>query len=256
MIVNHTHRFIFIHIPKCAGTSVTNFLAMFTRYCDIEVGGTEYGEFIQPHYYGRFGLRKHSTAREIRRVVGEGAWADYFKFAIARNPFERAISTYNFLTRWTDWTGSGIMSAFPDVNHFILSDFWMSTDGPDWILAPQTEFLNAGPVDYLGRAEDVTKALVEIAARQALPIDAHDIMAPLVGESPVPSRLFQLSERALERIRNRYARDFETFGYSLDRGGGADPIRMAAPQREARSQPLCLDAADEEETESVGGSSA
>lgn len=40
MIVNHTHKFIFVHVPKSAGTSVTQMFSEYSSYRDLEVGGT------------------------------------------------------------------------------------------------------------------------------------------------------------------------------------------------------------------------
>ena len=70
MIVNHSHKFIFVHVPKAAGTSVSELFSKFSAYSDLEVGGTELGEALQNAYKCRFGLTKHSTAEEIRAVVG------------------------------------------------------------------------------------------------------------------------------------------------------------------------------------------
>jgi hypothetical protein len=100
MIINHTHRFIFVHVPKTAGTSVSTALSKYSTYRDLEIGGTPLGEAVQPFMSDRFGLRKHSTAANIRDVVGAASFQSYFSFCLVRNPFNRLQSTYHFLKGW------------------------------------------------------------------------------------------------------------------------------------------------------------
>ena len=59
-IINNSYKFIFGHIPKAAGTTITNQLSAYTNYCDLEIGGTCFGEKIQPAYKKRFNISKHS----------------------------------------------------------------------------------------------------------------------------------------------------------------------------------------------------
>jgi len=80
-IINHSFNFVFVHVPKAAGTSVTSILSKYTNYCDLEIGATEFGEYIQPAYKKRFGLAKHSPARDIRNLVGAVAWSKFFTFS-------------------------------------------------------------------------------------------------------------------------------------------------------------------------------
>ena len=74
MIISNTHRAIFVHVPKTAGTSITSLLAPALRWNDLVLGGTTFGERIQAAYKERFGLFKHARARDIRQVVGEEVW--------------------------------------------------------------------------------------------------------------------------------------------------------------------------------------
>ncbi len=39
----------------------------------------------------------HSSAREIRKIIGEEIWNDYYKFCFERNPWDRVISYYYFI---------------------------------------------------------------------------------------------------------------------------------------------------------------
>ncbi|HWE07227.1 MAG TPA: hypothetical protein VG274_10995, partial [Rhizomicrobium sp.] len=73
-IVNTTYKFIYVHIPKTAGTAVKKYLGRFTRFCDVEVGGARDAEGVAEYYRKRFRLAKHSFAREIKEAVGVEAF--------------------------------------------------------------------------------------------------------------------------------------------------------------------------------------
>src|SRR5579875_525331 len=60
---------IFVHIPRCAGTSVETWLC-----------GRDYWT-VDP-------ARKHLTAGQARRTYA-AYWGSYFKFSIVRHPFTR-----------------------------------------------------------------------------------------------------------------------------------------------------------------------
>jgi hypothetical protein len=67
----HNVRGIFIHIPKCAGTSIEKTL-----------GGQEFGG--------------HSTVKGIREKYPM-EWNQYYKFTIVRDPLTRFASGYHYL---------------------------------------------------------------------------------------------------------------------------------------------------------------
>ncbi len=62
--------FIFIHIPKTAGTSMTKI----------------FGEAFQ----------KHNTAKEVIEIIGKKKWNNAYKFAVVRNPWDKVYSWYKF----------------------------------------------------------------------------------------------------------------------------------------------------------------
>lgn len=124
MIVSHRHRFIFVRTRKTAGTSVEIALSKFcgpddviTRDADDALrrelgypgpqndGGiplrsytfSEWRRLVTRGERARF--KNHTPAARIRALVGETLWRDYYKFAIERNPWDKAISLYFWRTR-------------------------------------------------------------------------------------------------------------------------------------------------------------
>jgi hypothetical protein len=97
MIISNSKKYIFIHIHKAAGTSVHFALDDTLAWNDISIGSTPFGEQIQQPYFRRFNLQKHSSAQDIRKIVGEGTWSNFFRFTFVRHPFNRAVSLYTFI---------------------------------------------------------------------------------------------------------------------------------------------------------------
>lgn len=71
MPISHKHKLIFIHIPKNAGTSISQAEGM-----EFDLGGHHGPIFYQENY--------------------PEEWKSYTKFAIIRNPWDRMISIYEY----------------------------------------------------------------------------------------------------------------------------------------------------------------
>jgi len=79
---SNEYKCIFIHIPKCAGTSIESVL--FKEHQIIF--DVSRGIWAQ-----------HATAKQIKQYYSsKDQWKSYFKFAIVRNPFDRVVSSYIF----------------------------------------------------------------------------------------------------------------------------------------------------------------
>lgn len=94
-MISHKYRCIFIHIPKCAGTSINKLLSENTIF-----------DYRIPNYdflYGWCPKRKlflqHATVRELLELdlISNKIWNEYYKFTIIRNPWDRLISSYNWI---------------------------------------------------------------------------------------------------------------------------------------------------------------
>ncbi len=225
MIVNHSHKFIFVHVPKAAGTSVSELFSKFSAYSDLEVGGTELGEALQNAYKRRFGLTKHSTAEEILAVVGDETWRGYYSFAFVRDPYARAQSTFHFMKRWhgnKEMKQLSFMDEHPDFRSFVMSDTFLKQKAHR-LLWPQAKWLvdaeGALAVDLVGRLETLDEDIHKVlsTAPGLVAAGAAPAAAPARNKSAsTDAALYELlsTDPAVEqRIYDAYKIDFDLFDY-------------------------------------------
>lgn len=257
MIICNSREYVYIHLHKCAGTSVERALARSLHYNDILIGSTERGEDLQPLFQQMLGLHKHSPAAAVRRVLGENAWGRYFTFATVRHPFDLAISQYRFSlmllrkaaqgagvegrpvsefaglhTTPSDWRWS-----YPGVRA-LLSAAGMETSFSAFIRSPQLENWGgfAPMTDHLsddagGLLVDATFKVEELNTSwpillKQLGIETSIVLDTCNATKTVPAsaaagvgrsrKAHYRSEEDAQLIRQRFRRDFETFGYAQE----------------------------------------
>ena len=81
-IIDDKNKIIFVAIPKTGTTSVEYY---FNEILKID------------NKMKKYGLKKHSTARQIKKKVKN--YDEYFKFAIIRNPYDWYVSWYTYRKR-------------------------------------------------------------------------------------------------------------------------------------------------------------
>ena len=143
MIVSHRHRFIFLKTTKTAGSALELALAAHCGPDDVLAPlGKEEAGYIAEHRlpipqhhllprarwrvrdWLRLPLRgapvrfpTHMPAARARAELGEEVWGSYFKFAFARNPWDRFLSLYHWLNRRALARGAVV----PSVSEFIAN---------------------------------------------------------------------------------------------------------------------------------------
>lgn len=127
MIIGFRNRFLFIHVPKCAGESIQRLL-------------------LEPANAGGLFLRKHATYLDAERVIGSGI-ADFLTFAVVRNPFEQVVSFYEHLRKPLRMSVAEIEAQYPGSGGRLLP-YWASD------LAMASEFAEFVRVAY---GEDATE---------------------------------------------------------------------------------------------------
>jgi hypothetical protein len=93
-MISHQHKCIFIHISKCAGSSVENAFGVFRN----EPGSLEAlrGWDDKHKLY-----RQHATPQQLLDLglITKKQWDTYYKFVIYRNSWSKLLSDYSWVSR-------------------------------------------------------------------------------------------------------------------------------------------------------------
>ena len=129
---------LYIHIPKTGGTSITKALSpcldnVITEQHPVYKRNPEYGK-----EYNKVLNFKLSRAEHFQRVIGGKPFDKLWKVAIVRNPWDRYVSNWKWLTRkesaypqkgWKarGWSGEDGTVSF---NDFVKQMSWCYIDQP------------------------------------------------------------------------------------------------------------------------------
>lgn len=246
MIISHSHKFIFIHIHKTAGESISEALRPHLSGRDLLLGTSPRGELNNAYYSFKYHLQKHSGVRKVRTFVGDATWNNYLKFSFVRDPFDRLRSLYFYFERmlarrrephlrnallWLPGPGFRDPLKWPEMQAFIETENFSS-----FIRHPafSTGIMGARPqsllltdkegnldVDFVGKFENLAEDFATLTARLGLE-SAHLRHRNASRNRAAPPYPTEAADRAL--IAELYARDYALFDYPC-------PLPESPPQR-------------------------
>jgi hypothetical protein len=216
MIVSHKHRFIFVHLGRTAGRSLTAAIAPLCGPDDI----------VTPagHGTGRNhkGYDRHFTAQEIRAKVGREVFDSYYKFTIERNPWEKIVSRYwayagvrdkSLYKRLPEWVMGRPLSFREWFELRILQARFLTFGHYRFPRHYDAYFENGRPlVDFIGRYESLTEHLDAISERIGIPVVLEESRGSQRHRERVPyTELFDARMNTI--VETCYRQDLAFLGY-------------------------------------------
>jgi hypothetical protein len=206
MIVSPSRGFIFVHIPKTGGTSITHVLEPYRRWQEKWLIGRVFRRITGGY---SFYANTHAPLVAARDRLGE-RFHSMLKFAVVRHPVDWNLSMFRWVLKWRGrrltapiYSDSFGIDTFEDYLH------WRIRHG----VFPQMTQL----VDYDGNL------LVDLVCRlESLESDLAIVLNRLgiVGDIPklnVNSDWFHKpTEKEIDLISKHFVDDFKAFGYSKD----------------------------------------
>jgi len=194
-----SRRLLFIHNPKCAGTSIHS--ALLKQFPDAAVSWGRRYDVLDDDIKDM----AHLTPREA--VLQFGLEQPFRSFGIIRDPYTRFMSSYYHFKRWNPAHESLTPE---DLAFDVLDEARIRSDWKFIHFAPQYRFFLEGKrcvVDRIWKFEDLPNAWSE--AKREFSIDTD-----LAAENQRGFRYQEpMNERLIARINFLYARDFALFGY-------------------------------------------
>ena len=207
MIISHRHRFIFTAIPKTGTHSVRQALREHMGPEDHEQVRLFVEKRLPYPELARIG-HGHISLAELRPVLGEEAFASYFKFEFVRNPFDRFVSYCAFAT---SREGSFARDPKAVMRHFLFT----APPTHHMVFRPQHSFMTDADgkllTDEIGRVEEMQPSYDAICTRIGIP------STPLgrVNSSRHEDYRSYYDDQLIDGVKRIYGRDLELFGYEF-----------------------------------------
>ena len=198
-MISHKHKFIFIHIPKTGGTSIESALKINQEHKD--------------HKYYKKTLKNYN---------------DFFVFTIVRNPFDRAVSDYNWATntkypcpaqKLKEMFINKSFKYFLDNYYNLKYEDVKSFKGLNWFknhhlthCREQLDLLNpVCEVDYIMRFETLQQDFNTVCDKIGIPRQ-H---LPHANKSKHKHYTEYYDDETRQIVAEKYAKDIEYFGYKF-----------------------------------------
>jgi len=211
MLVSHRKRFIYTKTAKTAGTSVESYFEVWCQAEGVWKFQRAREETVSPA--GIIGYRgvdatgktwfNHMPAKDIRRLVGEYTWDNYFKFTVIRNPFDKLLSGYFFSQRPTG-TDAELIAGFRN---------WVKSGGS---IIDRSAYTIDGALclDYFIRYESLEEGVAEVCRRLGLEIDLTRLPRLKSGFRPNQIPLKAYYDKEVSQLASElYAFELDAFGY-------------------------------------------
>ncbi|NEO40886.1 MAG: sulfotransferase family protein [Moorea sp. SIOASIH] len=185
--VDHYRRFIFVHNPKCAGTTIK--------------------KIFGPWFPG--------DHRVPTVLVSPKIWERYFSFVVIRNPFERLVSSFSYHTA-SDYKGF-YFAKYPFLHSLSLEAYFDLMSAETDALRPNIDFvshkLSDKPIDFICRFENLEQDIIKVLYRLNIAVDT----VPQENKSKHKAYVeyFADNPRLLEKCRLYYKDDLDAFGYEF-----------------------------------------
>jgi len=237
---------LFVHIPKCAGSTVTRFLIGKGLITDEEVGidgldpasrtalmdgwvmAAMPDHELAPHIernnrWTRYRLlhARHARAADIRGLLGAQAFGDLDSFALVRDPFTRLESMYHYIRK----NAENPLNALATKLSFEDFVWWHCAATPSPQVKWLTDETGAVIVNHIVRAENLDAYLTDLGRRKFGRADPIRVVNASANHEMTPYRNYAgLMPATIDLIRQTYADDFRLLGYDA----GAIPEAIQA----------------------------
>lgn len=205
-MINYKNKFIFIHIPKCGGTSVesTLFIPASQR--------TAKDLWMFPNKYQSGGLQ-HLKAIHIREEVGPTIFDDCFKFSFVRNPWDKLVSQYHYTVHVREdlrkWIGINSDDSFQKyIKRLIESEVHVQWDH-------QYKFLydldGNKMVDFIGKLENYQEDFNIVCDKIGVPRQK----LPHQNKTKHKHYTEYYDDETRDIVAKKYSKDIELFSYKF-----------------------------------------
>lgn len=192
------NKLVFVHVPKCAGTSMARSLQSNKDHVVYHCATNR----------GKEWLTKSNPDNRLRVLDFDSSW---YSFAFVRNPFDRMVSAWR--SKWV--SGPTYRKSFLEFLHYIdQTDKEFAKSHTYSFLDPRQKLFNEDGtqrVNFIGRFENLKQDFDSVCAIMSIG------KITLSHENKGSRGLYQeyYNEEARAIVTERYKKDLEKFNYEF-----------------------------------------
>ena len=210
MLISRKRKFLFVHVYKNAGMSISKALSPFAvnRYQRETVRLLKQLHLPAPRRWDPTPFDTHATATDLVSLMGRDEFASFFSFGMVRNPWDWLVSLYSFVLKTPH---HHLHQRFQDLGSFQSYIGWQCEGG----LPLQKDFLFSSDgeqlVSFIGRYEELERDFRHVCEQLGVKVDL-----PKLNVSR-KSRSYKeyYDDRLVEMVREKYQPDIDLFDYSF-----------------------------------------
>lgn len=208
MLISETKNFLFVHVQKTAGTSLTQLLEPHClRHPPSRIAKLASDLRLLPWRSHRF--RIHDPLRRAQAVLPADVYSGLYKFAFVRNPWARLVSWYEYILRSDGHhrrrrvAGMGGFEAFVDA-------YTANPRRSQWAMLCDRD--GKLGVDFVGRLETLDADVAGLCQR--LGIEGQSL--PHSNRAEKRDWREYYTPASIGMVRQRWATEVEAFGYAFE----------------------------------------
>jgi hypothetical protein len=179
-MINHKHKFIFIHIPKCGGLSIESVF--------------------------NWKSSRHDTMELYKKCNPHIDLNNYYKYTFVRNPWDRMVSWYYYHWNGKDYRGA----TFKD---WCKNGFLTHWKGAGWKnkdpLDCQAWIVDKKEYDFIGKTENLQEGFNTVCDKIGIPRQE----LPHKNKSKHRHYSEYYDDETRNIVAKKYAKDIKSFGY-------------------------------------------
>jgi len=207
MLLSLSHRFIFIHVNKAAGTSMLRALEHVGHNPPSGSFAKLKSKLHLTDDYRKRSYPVHTYARQLQDELPSDTYEEFFKFAFVRNPWDWLASTYHYLCNTPSHRHHRRVAAMRALDEY--ADFEIARGKRS-----QSAFVCDGDeviVDFVGRFETMEEDFAAVCRRIGI-----GASLPHVNKTDHADYRDLYSDDLVVKVGAHWERDVRLFGYQFD----------------------------------------
>ena len=197
-MIDREKKIIFLHIPKCGGTSIENFFGVDpAKFCKETLTG----------FYEKYGWLQHCTLTEMEIDFNIDI-NKFYSFTFVRNPWDRVVSSYFYDLKWIKDKKLNLLDYVknrPEISKYHKKAH--QREQYQYIIDQSNE----PSINYIGKFENLQQDFDVICDKIGIP---HSKL-PHKNKSNHKHYTEYYDDETREIVAQKYARDIEYFGYKF-----------------------------------------